>query len=729
MTSDHDPGDTRSHGWGRFRARTLIAAVLVGASLVSMAMSAAINYRSAAELLRDRAEQQVVELGASRAERIESGTDALAQSVISLAEDKALGEAIRDFSVAYRNLDDRLTPAQDQELVDAYDRGLGSIAPPGFDVPDLDAVLPSADRARYLQFHYGVANPFPPEERNGLDDAGDGSEYTQVHVRHHPWLRNVVLADGRLEDVLLIDATGAVVYTVNKRADFGVDLPSGPLRESRLAEAILGPISRLPRGQAQIIDFDAYLPAANAPTAFLAAPVREDGRYLGTLAVPIVGSALSSITTAGGDWEAIGLGETGEVYVVGEDLLMRSDSRLATEDPEQYAAAVVDAGYDESIAAAAAAFGTTVLIQPVDTEAVRAGLVGDPFGDVSRNFLDQETLTVSRPLTIPGVNWVAVAEISTDEVFQPLQDYQRRALIVGALLVPVVILLGFGLARRLMRPIGPVVEAVRQVSAGDLTVEMADRSRDEFGELARRFNEMVATLRAKDDELRTANDEATELLLSAFPRRLVAQVKAGELDIAESVRNGSIVAIGVDGIVEDSGADRDAQRHVGVRLHTRLARLADRHGVDPVHSSASELLFGAGLESDELEAGRAAGFALAARRTVADLAGSEGAALTFRCGVAAGEFVVGLVGTDRLTFDAWGGPPRLAIGLMTVAGPGEILCDAVTVEALDDRYRTDRISGLVDMGGDVLDGWALNKRSGPPASGDKAAPEPLDGRL
>ncbi|MFW2382890.1 MAG: HAMP domain-containing protein [Acidimicrobiales bacterium] len=702
--TDRGSQSGRFSGGRQLRARSVIAAVLIGASLVSIVVSSAVNYRSAEVLLKDQAESQIIQIGTSRVRSIERGVDRLAQSTISLAEDTALGEAFRDFSEAYAALDQQLTQDQNQQLVDAYDRARSTVAPPGFDVPSLESVLPASDRARYLQFHYVVKNPMPPEDRSGLDDAGDGSLYSEVHRQFNPWLRGRLAYD---DDVLLINADGAVVYSAAKRFDLGTDLEVGPLRESLLATEVRGEIAQLPRGQARLIDFDSYLPAGNAPTAFLAAPVRYDGEYLGTLAVPIDGSDLSAFTTAGEDWEGTGLGTTGEFYIVGEDRLMRSDSRLAIEQPETYATAVVDAGYSSEVADAALAFGTTALIQPVETDAVAAGLKGDTFSDVSQNYLGVETFTVAGPITYPGVNWVAVSEISTDEAFQPLNSYIRRVLLLAVVLLPIIAVLGFLLARRLIRPIDPVVDAARRVSQGDLNVALPDQSRDEYGELARRFNEMVAALRDKEDALRRADDETTELLMSALPRRLIEQVKAGDLDIAESVRNGSIVAISIDGLVDDLSGDRDAQRDLGVDLHTFLADLAVRHEIDPVHSSASELLFGAGLESDELEADHAAAFVLAAQEGVAELASSVGADLIFRAGVAAGEFVAGLVGTDRLTFDAWGGPPRLAIGLMTMAAPDQILCDANTMGALDPTYRTERASRLVDLSGEPLDGWVL----------------------
>ena len=43
-------------------------------------------------------------------------------------------------------------------------------------------------------------------------------------------------------------------------------------------------------------------------------------------------------------WKDVGLGNTGETFLAGPDELMRSDSRLFLENPQQYKREVVEAG-------------------------------------------------------------------------------------------------------------------------------------------------------------------------------------------------------------------------------------------------------------------------------------------------------------------------------------------------------------------------------------------------
>jgi signal transduction histidine kinase len=70
----------------------------------------------------------------------------------------------------------------------------------------------------------------------------------------------------------------------------------------------------------------------------------------------------------------------------------------------------------------------------------------------------------------------------------------------------------FGLARRILRPIGALTQATRQMEAGDLDVRVDAHGSDEIAELARAFNSMAAKL-AETERLRRqlVGDVAHEL--------------------------------------------------------------------------------------------------------------------------------------------------------------------------------------------------------------------------
>jgi methyl-accepting chemotaxis protein len=87
---------------------------------------------------------------------------------------------------------------------------------------------------------YVEGNPFDDDERAELDRADDDSFYSVHHETYHPWFRDLAAVRG-YEDILLVNAAGRVVYSVQKLEDFaggraaGAGLPGRPtaLRPTR----------------------------------------------------------------------------------------------------------------------------------------------------------------------------------------------------------------------------------------------------------------------------------------------------------------------------------------------------------------------------------------------------------------------------------------------------------------------------------------------------------------
>jgi len=109
-------------------------------------------------------------------------------------------------------------------------------------------------------------------------------------------------------------------------------------------------------------------------------------------------------------------------------------------------------------------------------------------------------------LLMPGGEWLTVEQ----------QAFLRRMRVVltisgGAALV-VALVLGALLVRSITRPLQQLANASRAIAAGDLSVRVPVRSRDEIGQLAAAFNQMTADLaRAEEARRQQAADIAHEL--------------------------------------------------------------------------------------------------------------------------------------------------------------------------------------------------------------------------
>ena len=697
--------NAKSDGTHGRRARSQVATAMAVVTIVSVLIVGLYNLATARTFLNNTVEAQLVSVGESRMERLERGIDDIGDVVVTISTGRGVARALQDLDEGYRSLDEQLSDAELEALTEFYASGIAEVVPPGYEVPPAEVLVPDSDRARYLQYHYIAANP--NDDRSALDDAGDGSDYSAAHAIHHPTLRTISEALP-LGDMLLIDAqTSTVVYSVGKNSEFGTSLVSGPYRDSALAEAIVDRLQVAAVDEAVVVDYELYVPAGLAPTSFIAAAIRYEGRVIGAVAVELPNELLGGLTTANGDWEGTGLGETGEVYVVGSDSLMRSDSRLWLEEPDRYLELLDDAGYEADVGRATEAFDTTVLIQPVRTEAVDAALAGDTFVDASSNYLNQDTLTVAGPLDIKGLEWVGVAEVTTSEAHASLR---RHFLTIGLLLlilIPLVIALAIVIARRLLQPIDPIVEAADAVRQGDLDVDLVVNSHDEFGDLADKFSGVVATLRRQANDLERAEAETTELLQAVMPPRLVQQYQSGDRDIAEALSNATLVVISVEEPDVIEARDQEAIAEHTVAVSAGMSSLAERHGLEQIVSSATEYTAVAGLDSEDDDAASAVEFAVAVQEWLERASDGLGVVITTRAGLASGDVVTGVVGTERLTFNVWGNPRRRAATLAGVAGRSEILVDPTVASHVGEEWAVDPVPGLVGLDGVEIDGWRV----------------------
>ena len=119
-------------------------------------------------------------------------------------------------------------------------------------------------------------------------------------------------------------------------------------------------------------DFAPYAPSRGAPTAFMAAPVIDQGVVIAVLVAQLSVEEIDNVVTGDRHWRQDGFGATGEAYLVGSDQFVRSGPRAFYENPDQYFAELKGGGESDEKIDAIRRFGTPVTHQRVVTEAARA---------------------------------------------------------------------------------------------------------------------------------------------------------------------------------------------------------------------------------------------------------------------------------------------------------------------------------------------------------------------
>ncbi|MEM9713247.1 MAG: HAMP domain-containing protein [Actinomycetota bacterium] len=674
--------------------RLRLTVVLIGVAVGSVLTLGAVNYWNTRSVLGDEVDRQLSSLQVEQARSIRTGLEQVRQFVAAAALDELVIDALVDLGDARVALEGQPDLVDDADLETLEAWYAGNVIEPldalDLDVGGVEALLPTTDAGRAIQIRYVL----------DAEPNGDLSVYEEAHDRHVEGLRRLTGLSG-LDELLLVDATGSVVFSIDRSIDLGTDLVDGPYRDSGLAEALRTELPTVPVGDGVYVDFRRHLPAGGAPVMFIAASVRDDARVIGAIAFQLDAASLTALTTAGGRWDEIGLGDTGETYVVGSDRLLRSDSRLWLEDPERYLAELDGGDEERRVAELIEAFGSTVLIQPADTEAIATALDGETFRGSTTNYLGRSTSTVASPVGVDGLDWVIVADVGAGETDEAINSYLGTVLLLALVVIPIVALGGAWIAGRLTRPIGPLLAAADRVAGGDLDTVAPDLGGDEFGDLARRLNAVTDDLREQEAALAAEEAATTEMLLAALPPRLVAGVRDGDGAVDDLVDRATVVSIRTAGLAGEVGGE-DEVVEFGTEISRRLELLAAELDIERGRSSVDHHLFSSGLGVDDDGIAAAARFALEARSLIAEVATEADVEIEFHAGLATGDIATGILGTGRLSFGIWGEPPRRAMALDAVAAPGQVLLDDEATAALDRGGRTEPVVDLVDLGGDSI---------------------------
>ena len=187
------------------------------------------------------------------------------------------------------------------------------------------------DKIAYLQGHYIDRNPFKVGQKGSLLTANDSSRYSELHRQFHPIFKNMIEAQ-LFYDFFLLDRQGNLIYSVNKESDFATNVIDGQRRETELATVYKAINSQPKAGKLHYADFNRYPPSGNEPASFIGAPIFDaQHQYLGVVVYQMPIEPLNNIMQV-----TAGMGETGESYLVGRDLLMRSDSRFLKQRSSLY---------------------------------------------------------------------------------------------------------------------------------------------------------------------------------------------------------------------------------------------------------------------------------------------------------------------------------------------------------------------------------------------------------
>jgi CheY-like chemotaxis protein/HAMP domain-containing protein len=281
------------------------------------------------------------------------------------------------------------------------------------------------------------------------------------------------------DDFFIIDKMGNLLFSVKQQKHLGTNLFSG-----RYADTLLGAVCRkaFELEMPLFSDFQKAASADGAPIAFLVTLIFDEaGEKIGLAAVQVGNAGIDRIMR-----EDIGLGASAESYLVGIDLVMRSNSVLdgkPTALNEKVATDQTGHWLDEHIESEAPVAGC----HDVESVSIYAGRKGYAVIGMHAN------------VEIGGVRMAVITEVKASEAIQPAITQKK----IDSLLLLATMALASGLAfivaRRITLPVERLSDWAGRVADGILEHEAIPAPKNEIGRMNHSFGQMVDSFRTVAD--------------------------------------------------------------------------------------------------------------------------------------------------------------------------------------------------------------------------------------
>ena len=441
-------------------ARKLPLALVITAAIVSLGVGTG-SYLVGSQMVGDLTTRNLSALAYERAKQVKEFVATLTGDVHTTGGSDSTNQAIRDFSNAWLQL--------------------------------------QGDRAGALRQAFITDNPNPADKKMMLDDGPTSMNYSVTHAQFHPAFRKQLITHG-YADIYLIGPDGNIYYSVTKGSDFAGNVkdPASPFTASGLGQVFAAATAEAPTDNKVVFaDFAPYGPDKHI-SAFAGLPMfnNASGRMMGIVAFRFDPALLEAVVD-----DRTGLGETGEVLVVGSDHLLR-----------------VDSTFDEA---------DNVLATTLDGATVDAALGGTLANGTITDYRNAQMLIAAAPVQNPAVNWAVAAVMTQSEAFAPIGILRNTMLVIGLGLLLIAAIISLLFARSITTPISRLTGAMKALAAGDLAVEVKGSGRsDEIGEMARtvevfresalKVNSMTEEERAGSERRRVERSTMMQALQQAF---------------------------------------------------------------------------------------------------------------------------------------------------------------------------------------------------------------------
>ncbi|WP_420546860.1 methyl-accepting chemotaxis protein [Curvivirga sp.] len=395
----------------------LLPVIIVGLVLLSTVIVGGVSFVAAQNALSDEAEEKLSALTSARTKMVQDYFFTIEQDLATQISSKGFQKIVRDFTNGWDYMKEKA----------------------------------SEDLRRF----YITENEFPADQRDQLDKAKeDFSKYSLNHKKHHPWLRDYVKDRGYL-DLYIFNKKGDLTYTLYKQDDYATNFLTGPWKDTALGQAVSETLEMQAPGQMHYVDLSRYAAKGDQIAGFLVAPVYNQRKNLiSVIAIQLPIDRIDQIMH-----DAVGLGETGETYLIGDDSLWRSNSRFSEQK--------------------------TLLENETRNASVEDAVAGNSGKAIERNADGVKVITAYAPLSFNGLNWAVMAEQQHSEATAAATELGWFILILLLVVIIVASIVGLAVGRNIAGNILSLVSSMEELAKDASQAEIPEMDRKTaFGKIA-----------------------------------------------------------------------------------------------------------------------------------------------------------------------------------------------------------------------------------------------------
>ena len=322
-------------------------------------------------------------------------------------------------------------------------------------------------------------------------------------------------------DFLFIDTKGNVLFSTKEESDLGTNIFQGKKRETRLSRTVKKSLSE---HKMLFSDLERYAPSMGIISGFFVQAVADrKGKVIGVFALQITMQTINGMIQ-----QEAGYGKTGQAFLIGSDLYLRSSMRFGDKS-EILRKKIINKKTLE----------WKDFLQHRDDKAY-----------LKTNELDEERVTTYdatgkgyyvlgiyrnlNELEKYGVHWALIEEISHQEAFAFARRLSDIAKISFLITILVVVLISILVTRWFVNPIKLLSSWGKEISTGKLVQKEIKAPQNEIGEMKDTFNQLVASLKtysnvarlvAEGDFSKQVEERSKEDVLAQSINKMVANFR------------------------------------------------------------------------------------------------------------------------------------------------------------------------------------------------------------